>query len=182
MKLWNTWAFFSVHCRSIEHFIPVSGVGTKCKLSFFSSTKIYLVQHINLSGCDLWGNHWYTEYLNANFLVHISYPVNGRRMTSSLGLLGLDPWSPSPPQAESARLVRFASPGCSTQGLSSLSNDSAMGTRVLQGSWLELGGTSTRSNCSALSRRLLSKPEGDVSRYLLSHNLNFWVSIWSISK
>ena len=84
-------------------------------------------------------------------------------MTSPLGLLGLDPWSPSPPQAESARLVRFASPGCSTQGLSSLSNDSAMGTRVLQGSWLELGGTSTRFNCSALSRRLLSKPEGDDS-------------------
>ena len=35
MKLWNMWAFFSVHCRSIEHFIPVSSVRTKCKLSFF---------------------------------------------------------------------------------------------------------------------------------------------------
>lgn len=35
MKLWNIWAFLSVHCRSIEHFIPVSSVGTKCKLSYF---------------------------------------------------------------------------------------------------------------------------------------------------
>ena len=48
MKLWNIWAFFSVHCRSIEHFIPVSGVGTICKLSVFSSMKIYFVQHMNL--------------------------------------------------------------------------------------------------------------------------------------
>ena len=83
-------------------------------------------------------------------------------MTSPMELLSLDPWSPSPPQAESARLVRFASLGCSTQGLLSLSYDSAMGTRVYKGHGYELGGTSTRFSCSALSRRLLSSSEGDA--------------------
>ena len=85
-------------------------------------------------------------------------------MTSPMELLSLDPWSPSPPQAESARLVRFASLGCSTQGLLSLSYDSAMGTRVYKGHGYELGGTSTRFSCSALSRRLLSSSEGDAAQ------------------